>query len=213
MNRVYITAIPLQGKSDLETLIYAADWVKKENVIETRFPIVQVMVETAKEKDSIQILAIRQENADTDRNFSFFQRELKERGFSTALIKEITLPENQNTANLLNLLQKIVEELPTEARVYACITYGTKSIPIITMASLNCAEKMNPEMEIGGIYYGEVQRENGEIKSSNLCDLTALYQLSTIVSQMNSSENAEDMFNHLMWMNDHSQEGNKNEVL
>ena len=62
--------------------------------------------------------------------------------------------------------------------VYACITYGSKSIPVVTLTALTCAEATHTELEVGGVYYGEVKRENGRVLSARLYDMAALYQLS-----------------------------------
>ena len=92
--------------------------------------------------------------------------------------------------------------LPQVTRVYACITYGSKSIPVVTLTALTCAEATHTELEVGGVYYGEVKRENGRVLSARLYDMAALYQLSGLVGTMRDSRTAEQVFHQLIWMNE-----------
>ena len=68
MLKTYITTVPLQGK--LDPMLYQRDHAARPTA--TCFPIVQVMRDTLEPGDTVQLLAIRQENADTADNAAFF---------------------------------------------------------------------------------------------------------------------------------------------
>ena len=167
MLKTYITTVPLQGK--LDPMLYQRERAGAPTA--TCFPIVQVMRDTLEPGDTVQLLAIRQENADTARNY-----------------------------------QRLLEELAQVTRVYACITYGSKSIPVVTLTALTCAEATHTELEVGGVYYGEVKRENGQVLSARLYDMAALYQLAGLVGTMRDSKTAEQVFHQLIWMNEHRED-------
>ena len=112
------------------------------------------------------------------------------------------LPEDQRPETLIGLCRDLVDALPQVTRVYACITYGSKSIPVVTLTALTCAEATHTELEVGGVYYGEVKRENGRVLSARLYDMAALYQLSGLVGTMRDSRTAEQVFHQLIWMNE-----------
>lgn len=67
MLRTYLTTVPLQGFHDLEQVVYAREGAVPPQP--TRFPIVQVIRDTLAPGDTVQVLVIRQENADTSRNY------------------------------------------------------------------------------------------------------------------------------------------------
>lgn len=72
MLKTYITTVPLQGK--LDPMLYQRE--RAEAPTATCFPIVQVMRDTLEPGDTVRLLAIRQENADTARNYQRLLEEL-----------------------------------------------------------------------------------------------------------------------------------------
>lgn len=201
MLRTYLTTVPLQGFHDLEQVVYAREGAEPPQP--TRFPIVQVIRDTLAPGDTVQVLVIRQENADTSRNYQFLLEELAGLGIPESSVRQITLPENQRPDTLVQLCRDVVDALPQITRAYACITYGTKSIPVVILAALTCAETTHTELEVGGIYYGETQRKDGKIVSAKLYDVTVLYQLSGLVGGIRDSQTAEEVFRQLIWMSEH----------
>ena len=167
MLKTYITTVPLQGK--LDPMFYQRDHVTPP--VATCFPIVQVMRDTLEPGDTVQLLAIRQENADTARNYQRLLEELAQLGIAENQVRQLHLPEDQRPETLIGLCRDLVDALPQVTRVYACITYGSKSIPVVTLTALTCAEATHTELEVGGVYYGEVKRENGQVLSARLYDM------------------------------------------
>ncbi len=207
MKQTYITTMPLQ---------FQLGEVKYENVqkpdaqdtIVTSFPIRQIMHNTLRAGDIAKVIAIVLENDDTMASLEVFRKEMQQEG--VALTAEnfsvITIPENQKTETLLRLCQSLIDALPEVSRVYACITYGTKPIPLVTINALICAEKMKRELEIGGIYYGELPRVGGKARNTDaagnalgkLYDITALYRISGIISQISEPTVAKGLFDQLL---------------
>lgn len=197
MLKTYLTTVPLQGR--LEPMLYQR--TSQVPPTATCFPIVQVMRDTLAPGDQVQVLAIRQKNADTARNYQRLLEELAELGVAPEQVTQLGLPENQCPETLIGLCRDLVDALPQVTRVYACITYGSKSIPVVTLTALTCAEATHTELEVGGVYYGEVKRENGQVLSARLYDMAALYQLAGLVGTMRDSKTAEQVFRQLIWMN------------
>ena len=75
MRNIYLTAVPLQARFDLEQLNYGSTRPDGHGT-PTRFPIVQVIRDTMAPGDEAQVIAIRQENKDTARNYAFLLEEL-----------------------------------------------------------------------------------------------------------------------------------------
>ena len=202
MLKTYITTVPLQGK--LDPMLYQRDHVTPP--VATCFPIVQVIRDTLEPGDTVRLLAIRQENADTARNYQRLLEELAQLGIAKAQVEPVPLPEDQRPETLIGLCRDLVDALPQVTRVYACITYGSKSIPVVTLTALSCAEATHTELEVGGVYYGEVKRENGKVVGARLYEMAALYQLAGLVGTMRDSKTAEEVFRQLIWMSQHRED-------
>lgn len=202
MLKTYITTVPLQGK--LDPMLYQRE--RTEAPTATCFPIVQVMRDTLEPGDTVRLLAIRQENADTARNYQRLLEELAQLGIAEAQVELVPLPEDQRPETLIGLCRDLVDALPQVTRVYACITYGSKSIPVVTLTALSCAEATHTELEVGGVYYGEVKRENGKVVGARLYEMSALYQLAGLVGTMRDSKTAEEVFRQLIWMSQHRED-------
>ena len=199
MLKTYITTVPLQGK--LDPMLYQRE--RAEAPTATCFPIVQVIRDTLEPGDTVRLLAIRQENADTARNYQRLLEELAQLGIAKEQVEPVPLPEDQRPETLIGLCRDLVDALPQVTRVYACITYGSKSIPVVTLTALSCAEATHTELEVGGVYYGEVKRENGKVVGARLYEMSALYQLAGLVGTMRDSKTAEEVFRQLIWMSQH----------
>ena len=202
MLKTYITTVPLQGK--LDPMLYQRE--RAEAPTATCFPIVQVIRDTLEPGDTVRLLAIRQENADTARNYQRLLEELAQLGIAQDQVEPVPLPEDQRPETLIGLCRELVDALPQVTRVYACITYGSKSIPVVTLTALTCAEATHTELEVGGIYYGEVRRENGKVVGARLYEMSALYQLAGLVGTMRDSKTAEEVFRQLIWMSQHRED-------
>lgn len=202
MLKTYITTVPLQGK--LDPMLYQRE--RAEAPTATCFPIVQVIRDTLEPGDTVRLLAIRQENADTARNYQRLLEELAQLGIAQDQVEPVPLPEDQRPETLIGLCRELVDALPQVTRVYACITYGSKSIPVVTLTALTCAEATHTELEVGGVYYGEVRRENGKVVGARLYEMSALYQLAGLVGTMRDSKTAEEVFRQLIWMSQHRED-------
>ncbi len=202
MLKTYITTVPLQGK--LDPMLYQRE--RAEAPTATCFPIVQVIRDTLEPGDTVRLLAIRQENADTARNYQRLLEELAQLGITEEQVEPVPLPEDQRPETLIGLCRDLVDALPQVTRVYACITYGSKSIPVVTLTALTCAEATHTELEVGGVYYGEVRRENGKVVGARLYEMSALYQLAGLVGTMRDSKTAEEVFRQLIWMSQHRED-------
>ena len=99
MLKTYITTVPLQGK--LDPMLYQRE--RADTPTATCFPIVQVMRDTLEPGDTVQLLAIRQENADTARNYQRLLEELAQLGIAENQVRQLHLPEDQRPETLIGL--------------------------------------------------------------------------------------------------------------
>lgn len=187
MKKVFITTISLQGRGGLKKLIYhpvGFQFYQEER--KTSFPIVPVIAEHVDQKEEIEVVAVRFENQDTADNYQYFLEELKELGIGEEQVKVVEIPENQNDDTLEQLFINLIQAIPNHSEIRACVTFGTKPISIVMTTVLNFVDKLLSDVEVDGIYYGELPRNNSEAKEeeAKIYDMSVLTRLGNLIDQL-----------------------------
>ncbi len=183
MRKTYITNISLQAKGDLLKVLYEPKGFTLARNRVFSFPVIPVIAENQEAGDEVTVLAVRPDNADTPDNYAAFLRELSELGIGEEAVKVLSVAENQSDAVSLELLMRIIEEIPDESLVYGDITFGTKPMSAVLLYALSFLPKIK-DCEVDGIYYGEIKRAGGEMVEASLYDLTAFHLLGDMIDQM-----------------------------
>ena len=185
MKEVYITVIPLQGKFQLDKCLYEFKNIKGDKNIETCFPIIPIINNHLDSGFEKEVIAIRFDNDDANRNRELFGREIEalekrmiNEGDTINKIKitDVSIEEDQLSVIDGSFLLKLIGNFEDESVVYSDITYGTKPMSAMTIYALLALEKMK-FVDVEGIYYGEIQRKDGKIESSYLYDVTRLMHI------------------------------------
>lgn len=192
MNRVYLTAMSLQGRGGLEKGIYKPDGFNLEKNVETSFPIIPIIGNTMGRGEDTKIIVLRTENKDVTDNYEAFAKEVEALGLGKENIKDISIPENQNKKVGITTLVHILEEIPDDSVIYADVTFGTKPMSALMLYAMNCIENLK-DTEVEGIFYGELPREAGKSnwERAKLYDLTAYKYLTDVVQEMKELELSE----------------------
>ncbi|MCK9576074.1 MAG: TM1812 family CRISPR-associated protein [Clostridia bacterium] len=174
------------------------------------FPINGVLAKTLKKGDCVKVILLKKEDLDrnSEKNVGEFKSELDR--INTEIGAEIeykilSTPHNESRLVQERLLKDIIAEFSDNAAIYADITYGTKSMPIIIFSALNFAEKFF-KADIKNIIYGKVDfvkdKTTGKTNAQNpeLFDMTALFYLNSIANTMTckTSEQAVKLFNSIL---------------
>ena len=182
MNRIYFTAVPLESNFVLETMpLNPVNFRLDTRLTETAFPIVPVIDATLQPGDTATVVAVRQQNTGRNRNMDILRRELEGLGRSNWTLRDLTVPESQEKDLLLGLFAEMIGCLQDDTCYYACMTFGTKTYPVVLFSALSYADKIRRNTQICGIYYREVLRTQGKMRESRLYDVTALFTLNSLV--------------------------------
>lgn len=181
MKRIYVTAVPLESNFVLEQK-YAepANFSLRNAPRAAAFPIISVLEDTVREGDSVKVIAVRQKNAPENRNMDILRREIGALGLPDCTICDVTVGETQEKDALLALFGALVDAFEEEACYYACITFGTKTYPLVLFSALRCADKLMRDVEVKGIYYREITRSEGRETGARMYDVSALFTLDSI---------------------------------
>ncbi len=187
MKKVFITVISLQARNGLEKLVYhpvGFQFLEKER--ETSFPIVPVIAEHLDRKEEIEVIAVRFKNQDVADNYQYFLGELKELGIGEEQIKVVEMPENQNNDTIEQVFMDLIRAIPNHSEIRACVTFGTKPISVVITTALSLIDKLLSDVEVDGIYYGEIPRVDGKAKKeeAKIYDMSILMELGGVINQL-----------------------------
>lgn len=180
MNRMYITAVPLDSNFAIAPYAAKAMNYTQTYAVPTYFPITDILADTAKPGDTVTVLAVRQKNSPRSENLNILRRELDALHLPYTLV-DVTMPETQQRDELLTLFETLTDAMQDDACYYADATFGTKTYPLVLSSALHFAEKVLDDTEVCGIYYRELRRENGQVKEVRQYDVSALFTLDGIV--------------------------------
>ena len=192
MKKIVFTNLPMKKK--LKAFKYFVDGnTDIDSDGEVIFPINAVLAKSMTKNDVITVVLIKKLDLEGngDVNAGAFMKELNtiNRNVGADInYRIIDTPFEEGRDTHEKLLREMIEEVKEKSLIYADITYGPKSLPIIVFSVLNFAEKFF-NCEIRNIVYGKVDfitKENGESEPSNpiLCDMTPLYYLNSVTNSM-----------------------------
>ena len=156
---------------------------------EVVFPINGVLAKTLRREEDIKVILLKKEgiHGNGDINVGEYMKELNiiNQNIGAKIdYKVISIPHDESRQIQEKLLKDMINEITEGAEVYADITYGTKSLPIIAFSVFNFAEKFL-KADIKHIVYGKVDYDDkGNQINPELFDMTALFYLNSIASTM-----------------------------
>lgn len=185
--KTFISTISLQTKRDgnyvgLSKSIYEArDNEKLSYEREISFPILSAINGYVNIGETIKILVLKQLGEGTHDNYDIFKEQLddlcKEKNI-TYQEEVIGIVFDETAATHLRSFMNIIEKINDGDILYACLTYGTKPIPVVQMMALNFAYRSLTGVQIGCIVYGQkVWSEN----KTYIFDITSLFSMDEIV--------------------------------
>ena len=194
MNRIYFTAVPLESNFVLETMpLNPANFRLDTRLTECAFPIVSIIDATLQPGDTATVVVVRQQNTAANKNMDILRQELESMGRPNWVLRDLAVPESQNKDLLLGLFAEMIGCMQDDTCYYACMTFGTKTYPVVLFSALSYADKICRNTQICGIYYREVRRQQGKTRESHLYDVTALFTLNALVDMVAGMEcNAKD---------------------
>ncbi len=182
MKRIYITAVPLQSNFVVEQKpVNPVNFALCRGPQQACFPIVPIIAQTVRPGDSVHVLAVCQKNQPQNENLEILKSELDSLQLPHYTLQELAVAENQGKDTLLGMFSDLLGQMEDDACYYACMTFGTKTFPLVLFSVLSCVEKIKKNVEIQGIYYQEITRSAGVCTAANLYDVTALFTLNRIV--------------------------------
>lgn len=157
----FITTISLQG-NDLTPMHYNA--MDNESLIcnkKIAFPILATINNFVSKNEKIIIVPViikgKIDGEVSNKNYELFLAELEEMkkdiGFEYDLLP-VYKNGDETVDTQIKLFSKLIGVVEKDDELFACLTYGTKPIPIIINMALNYAYKVKENVEIRKVVYG-----------------------------------------------------------
>ncbi len=180
----FIMGCPMQPEGKLNEVKYNTENTSIVYDKKTRFPIIPMLSQYTQEGETVEILFIRFEHADTARNEKLLREETerlcKEKNIDIKITAiETAYSEDVNTQ--IDLFGALIDKINDGDELYVCTTYGTKVTPIIEMMTLNYAYRALKDVMIRCIVYGKYDFHTGE---STLFDVTSLFYMDEFVNNV-----------------------------
>lgn len=159
---------------------------------ETYYAINSVLAQTLKKDDEVKIVLIETLAGDKagKKNAQLFMDELNELNKCGAQISYNIIPSEfvETKAKYKELYKKLVSNLKQDAELYADITFGVKTLPILILNAMQFGEKFF-DCSIGNVIYLKTEFKDGKIVEGSQCiyDITSLYMLSTFTNTIECS--------------------------
>ena len=160
------------------------------------FPINGVLSKVLKKDEEVKVVLLKaidptDPDKRSDENEGKYKAELaciNEKIGAKILYDSVAIDFTETRKEQENLLKGIVDRIDEGADIYADITYGPKSMPIILFYALGFAERFL-SAEVWHIVYGKAYFDReGKPHSHEIIDMTSLYYLNATLNHINISD-------------------------
>ena len=185
----FITYVPLQPKERMTPVLYAAEGnARLDAGFPVHFPVTAMVNGYAEAGDAIELIAmVEEDNGDAEYNFDLMRRELQElaekKGF-TCSVTRLAVSRRETIEEQLSTFSRLSALLGDDDIVHACITFGTKTVPLIEFMALDFAYKTRKNFTIACLAYGKVNWVGGRMTDMRIYDVTALFSMHTLCGEL-----------------------------
>lgn len=167
-----------------------------------------VLAKTLKEKDDVKVVLLETKAGDKSgtKNAQLFMEELNHineiNKIGANISYEIIPSDFITSKNKYNeLFLKLVKTLENEAEIYADITFGPKSLPLLIFSAIQFGEKFF-DCSIGNVIYLKAEFKNNVLVEGTqlVCDYTPMYLLNSMINTFEniSKENVINIFEKIL---------------
>ena len=176
----FITYVPMQGPGGLKKGLYRADNNPRlQTDQELQFPVTAIIGGYAEAGEEICVIAILEEdNADCLGNLDLMKKEIGalagRKGFRVRY-ELVEASRKETVKEQLETYSRLIALMNDGDRLFACITFGTKPIPIVEFMAMHFAYRARKNVMVECVAYGKINWVGDEAESFYIYDVTALF--------------------------------------
>lgn len=176
----FLMVTPQQPEGSLKSVAYEA---KGNDLLsygsETRFPTIPLMNGYVESGEKVKVVTVTYDSDTHRHNLELFREELASlaarKGFEYE-IESVDMPFDDSVGAMINIFKELLDRIDDDDILHACITYGSKPIPIALTMAMRYAYRIRRNVSIECIVYG--QRDWSSTPPTNrIYDVTALTDL------------------------------------
>ena len=153
----------------------------------TGFPIIPVINAYAKAGEEIRLIAVTPDTDSAMIHVGQLQKELdalqERKGFICSGVEVIKVTYAGDVETQIEIFEKLMDYFEDGDKLYGCMTYGNKPMPIAEMMAIQYAYRVLRNVTIECLVYGELDHSKPDHPMS-LFDITSLIRLDEIVRVM-----------------------------
>lgn len=151
---------------------------------EVHYPIINVINAFAEPNEEVELVTVIADYDNSKVNYKTLISEVEELEKAqniTVKKTECSIPYDSSLDTQLEMFEKLIANMKDNDKLYCDITYGTKVMSQILTMSVNYGYRVNNNVTLGCIVYGEKEHNTGAQK---IYDITSLNYLDEIVRMM-----------------------------
>ena len=150
----------------------------------TRFPLIPLLNGYTEPGEEVEVYTVTYDSPDCRYNLNSLERELAElsekKGISIKL-ESVDVPFDDSTEAVLRIFQQLVNRTADGDTLHACITFGSKPMPLALVMALQYAYRLKDDVSIDCVVYGQVDHSTEPPWPSRIYDVTSLVKLDEII--------------------------------
>ena len=154
---------------------------------ETGYPVICLLNGYLEPGDEAEVLVITADYENARMNYAQIEAEVEEiarKKEARCTVKMLEVPYSEKLDDQLAAFGKLIEDIHDDDILYACITYGSKPTPLIEMMALNYGYRVQKNVSIGCVVYGQLDFMT---KEARIYDVTSLFYMDEIVRTLAES--------------------------
>ena len=154
---------------------------------ETGYPVICLLNGYLETGDEAEVLVITADYENARMNYAQIEAEVEEiarKKEARCTVKMLEGPYSEKLDDQLAAFGKLIEDIHDDDILYACITYGSKPTPLIEMMALNYGYRVQKNVSIGCVVYGQLDFMT---KEARIYDVTSLFYMDEIVRTLAES--------------------------
>lgn len=165
-------------------IYYPVDNEKLRYDKETHYPIINVINAFAESDEEVELITVIADYKNAKINYDTLIAEVEELEKAKNIkVKrtECIIPYGSSLDTQLKMFEKLITHMEDNDRLYCDISYGTKVMSQILTMTVNYGYRVNNDVTLGCIVYGEKDHNTEKLK---IYDITSLNYLDEIVRIM-----------------------------
>lgn len=172
-----------------ERNLFAQRYVALDNDLldyeeETHFPLVPVINGYTERGEDARVVTVTYgEPSNCAQNLVTLKDELDELGARNGLnlsLDSVDVPFDDSVEALIHSFQLLVDRIDDGDSLFACITFGSKPMPLMLTMAMQYAYRIKKDVSIECVVYGQMDRST-QPATARIYDVTALTKLDEMV--------------------------------